>query len=95
MATTRVFLTLNGGWMATSGDPATPDAHCIAVPADRPKGSCAIPLYAICPECETPIGLRETEPTPEGSSRYTGSEYQEHFWHEHTRPALRYEETAS
>jgi hypothetical protein len=91
MATTRVFLALGASqrqpaeWIVTSSDPATPEARV-------EQG------HAICPACDARIRLDETATgaSPTGhDERLTGIEYQLHYYEEHTKPAIRYEETAS
>lgn len=76
--TTSLFLTLDHGEYVESSDPLTPVAR---VEGER----------ALCPACDARIPLRETKGIG-GRQRLTGSEYQEHYYREHTRPELRYQE---
>jgi hypothetical protein len=81
MSATVTFLSGDTGRMyATSTDPATPTAEVVGG-------------RAVCPEegCDARVPLREMLP---GTGILTAIEYQEHFWNEHTKPALRYEETS-
>ena len=99
-ATTRVYTELAGVWHVESTDPATPDAHVtmgtILYPDAKTGARVEKAAYAICPhpDCDARIRLQETRPADGDGPEWTGIEYQLHYYTEHTRPAIRDEETA-